>query len=81
MDTIYDQITAIQQSTVSLWSLYFEHRPKAERDVQAAVAGLEIQIYTRVQENSNASSFFAPIRWLPVEMLAIWRFVATAIPR
>jgi len=65
---------------VPLWSLYSEYRPKAERDVQAAVVDLKIQIYARVQENSNAPSFFAPSR-LPVEMLAIWRFVATTIPR
>jgi len=78
MDTLYDQIPAIQQSTVSLYS---EHRLKAERDVQAAVADFTIQIYARVQENSNAVGFFAPIRWLPVEMLAIWRLVATTIPR
>jgi len=81
MDTLYDQIPAIQQSTVSLWSLYSEHRLKAERDVQVAVADLTIQIYARVQKNSNAVSFFVPIRRLPVEMLAIWRLAATTIPR
>jgi len=66
METISDQIPAIQQSMVSLWGLYSADQPKAERDFQAAVADLKVQIYARVQENSNAASFFAPIRRLPV---------------
>ena len=81
METISDQIPAIQQSMVSLWGLYSADRPKAERDVQAAVADLKVQIYARVQENSNAASFFAPIRQLPVEVLTIWQLVAITIPR
>jgi len=80
METISDQIPAIQQSMVSLWGLYSADRPKAERDVQAAVADLKVQIYARVQENSNAASFSAPTRRLPVEVLAIW-LVATTSPR
>ena len=81
IETISDQIPATQQSVVSLWGLYSADRPKADRDVQAAVADLKVQLYARVQENSNAASFFAPIRRLPVEVLAIWRLVATTIPR
>ena len=81
METISDQTTAIQQSMVSLWGLYSADRPKAERDFQAAVADLKVQIYAYVQENSKTASFFAPIRQLPVEVLAIWRLVATTIPR
>ena len=81
MGPLYDQTPAIQQSMVSHWSLYSEDRPKAERDVQDAVADLKLQIYARAQENSNAASFFAPVRRLPMEVLAIWRLVATTIPR
>ena len=81
MGPLYDQTPAIQQSMVSRWSLYSEDRPKGERDVQATVADIKIQTYARVQEYSIAASFFAPIRRLPVEVLAIWWLVATTIPR
>ena len=73
IETIYDQIPATQQSVVSLWGLYSADRRKAERDVQAAVADLKVQIYARVQENSKTASFFAPIRRLPVEVLGWWQ--------
>jgi len=77
MGPLYDQIPVIQQSMVSLWSLDSEHRPKAERDVQIAVADLKIQMCAGKQQRA---SFFSPIRRLP-EMLAIWQLVTTTIPR
>jgi len=58
---------------VSLWGLYSADRPKAERDFQAAVADLKVQIYAYVQENSKTASLFAPIRRLPVEVLGWWQ--------
>jgi hypothetical protein len=70
MDALHDQVIAIQQQMASLWGAFSEDRQRAERAVQVVVAGLNAQIDVLEQENINAASFLAPIRRLPVEMLA-----------
>ena len=70
MDMYHSQIIAIQQRMAALWNIYSEQRQKAEREVQAVVAGFNVQIRVLELENDNAASFLAPIRRLPVEMLA-----------
>jgi hypothetical protein len=54
----------------ALWDLYSEDRQRAERAVQAVVADLKVQMHILEQGNINAASFLAPIRRLPVEILA-----------
>ena len=70
MDMNYSQIIAIQQRMAALWNIYSEQRQKAEPKVQAVIEGFNVQIQVLELENDNAASFLAPIRRLPVEMLA-----------
>jgi len=70
MDILHNQILAIQRQMASLWGLYSADRQKAERAVEAVVEDLKVQIYILEQENINSASFLAPIRRLPMEMLA-----------
>ena len=70
MDMYHSQIMAIQARMAALWNIYSEQRQKAEREVQAVVAGFNVQIHYLALKNTTAASFLAPIRHLPVEMLA-----------
>ena len=70
MDALHNQVLAIQQKMATLWGLYSEDRQKAEHAVQAVVTDLKVQIHILEQENTNSASFLAPIRRLPVELLA-----------
>jgi hypothetical protein len=53
-----------------LWNEFSAERQEAEAAFTAKVADLEVQIHTLKEESSKAASFLAPIRRLPVEMLA-----------
>ncbi len=70
MDALHNQVLAIQQKMATLWGLYSEDRQNSERAVQAVVTDLKVQIHILEQENTNSASFLAPIRRLPVEILA-----------
>ena len=70
MDYLHSQILAIQKQMADHWNAFSAERQKAEAAVTAKVTDIEMQIHVLNQENSKAASFLAPIRRLPVEMLA-----------
>ncbi len=70
MDALHNQVLAIQQKMATLWDLYSEDRQKAERAVQTVVTNLKVQIHILEHENTKSAGFHAPIRRLPVELLA-----------
>ena len=53
-----------------LWNAFSAGPQEAEAAFTAKVADFEVQIHTLKEESSKAASFLAPIRRLPVEMLA-----------
>ena len=70
MDYLHSQILAIQKRMADRWNAFSAERQNAEAAVTAKVTDFEMQIHVLKQENSKAASFLAPIRRLPVEMLA-----------
>jgi hypothetical protein len=70
MDQLHSQILAIQRQMRDHWDDFSNERQKAEAGVTAKVSDLEVQIHILREENSKAACFLAPIRRLPVEMLA-----------
>ena len=70
MDYLHGQILAIQKQMTDHWNAFSAERQKAEVAVTAKVTDIEMQIHMLKQENSKAASFLAPIRRLPVELLA-----------
>jgi len=70
MDILHNQIPTIQQRMTSFWSIYTEDCQNAERSVQAVVAELKVLVHIPELGNTNSANFVAPIRRLPVEMLA-----------
>ena len=70
MDALHNQVLALQQKMANLWGLYSEGRQKAERAFQAVITDLKVQIHILEQENTNSTSFLAPISRFPVEILA-----------
>ena len=61
MDIYHSQIIITQQRMASLWTIYAEERQKADRNIQAVVAGLNILIHAPGFENTDAPSFLTPI--------------------
>jgi hypothetical protein len=70
MDYLHGQIFIIQKQMADRWTAFQAKRQEAEAAVTARVADIEIKIHILKQENSKAASFLAPIRRVPVEMLA-----------
>ena len=70
MDYLHSQILAIQKQMADRWNAFSAERQNAEVAVTTKVTDIEMQIHVLKQENYNAASFLAPIRRLPVEMLA-----------
>ena len=70
MDYLHGRILAYQKQMADHWIEFSSKRQEAEAEVMANVADIEVQIHILKQENSKAASFLAPIRRLPVELLA-----------
>jgi hypothetical protein len=70
MGNLCSQSLAIQEKIVKCWNAFSADRQEAEAAVTAKVTGLEVQIHSLKQENSNTASFLAPIWSLPAEILA-----------
>ncbi len=70
LDDLHSQILALQKQMADCWIAFLAKRQKGEAAVTAEVTDLEKRIHVLNQENSKVASFLAPIRRLPVEMLA-----------
>ena len=70
MESLHSKILIIQRQMADLWNEFSAERQEAEAALTAKVADLEVQIHTLKVESSKAASFLAPIRRLPMEMLA-----------
>ena len=70
MDYLHKRIILIQKQMADHWNAFQAERQKAEAEVSTNVTDIEVQIHVLKQEHSTAASFLAPIRRLPVEMLA-----------
>ena len=69
MDYLHGQTLTIQRRVADHWTAFSAERQKADAAINERVADIEVEIHVLKQESSKAASF-APIRCLPVEMLA-----------
>ena len=70
MDQLQDRILAIQKEMADRQSAFSAERREAEAAVTAKVMKFKVHVNTLKYEKYNAVSFLAPIRRLPVEILA-----------
>ena len=70
MDQHYTKICAIQQEMARLWTEYTARMTVVQSDTEMQVAALQGRISFLEQENTKSQSFLAPIRRLPIELLA-----------
>jgi F-box-like len=70
LDHHHGQILIIHRQMAELWDAFTTERQAAAEAVQAKVTDIEVRIHLLKQANSNAASFLAPVRRLPIELLA-----------
>ena len=70
LDQHHANICIIQREMARLWTEYTARMSVAQEGVQTEVSGLQKRISLLEQENSKSQSFLAPIRRLPIELLA-----------
>ena len=70
MDHHYARICEIQQEMARLWTEYTARMTIAQNDAETEVVALQEHISILEQENTKSQSFLAPIRRLPIELLA-----------
>jgi hypothetical protein len=70
LDHLHANICEIQREMARLWTEYTARMSLAQESVQAEVSDIQKRISFLEQENSKSQSFLAPIRRLPIELLA-----------
>ena len=68
--SLHSEFFVIRKQLADHWNTFYAEHPEAEVGFTANVADIEVQIHTLKEESSKAARFLAPIRRLPVEMLA-----------
>ena len=70
MDELHAKICEIQREMASLWTAYTASMSAEQESAQTEVARFQNQIESLEKENKKSQSFLAPIRRLPIELLA-----------
>ena len=70
MDLHHARICEIQQEMARLWTEYTSRMAAAQEATETKVTTLQKHITLLEKENSESQSFLAPIRRLPIELLA-----------